>query len=148
MKWQPKWAPPLLGKRKSPLIQEIYFPNRWKMLACCIMLNLTGRRQLDGIVKAFFEKYPDPGELLNADEEELIDLIKPLGMYNKRAKTLKRFSKEFMEGDWDNAIELHGIGKYGSDSDRIFYLGEWQDIEPTDGALKSYMKFLDEYHAA
>ena len=148
MKWQPKWTPPLLGKRKSPLIQEIYFPDRWKMLACCIMLNLTGRKQLDVIVKSFFEKYPYPKELLNANDDELIELIKPLGMYNKRAKTLKRFSKEFVEGDWRNAIDLHGIGKYGSDSDRIFYLGEWKSVEPTDGALKSYMKFLGEHDVA
>ena len=73
MNWHPKWTPPLLGKRNSPLIQEIYFPDRWKMLCCCIMLNLTGRKQLDGIVKDFFEKYPDPASLLEADDEEIKD---------------------------------------------------------------------------
>ena len=146
MNWDPKWTPPLLGQRKSPLIQEIYFPDRWKMLACCIMLNLTGRKQLDGIVKSFFEKYPDPASLLEADDEEIKELIKPLGMYNKRVKTLKRFSIEFLSEGWKNAIELHGIGKYGSDSDKIFYLGEWKEVEPTDGALISYMKFLGEHY--
>jgi len=146
MNWDPKWTPPLLGQRKSPLIQEIYFPDRWKMLACCIMLNLTGRKQLDGIVKEFFEKYPDPISLLEADDEDIKNIIKPLGMYNKRTMTLKRFSREFISENWVDAKDLHGIGKYGSDSDRIFYLGEWKSIEPTDGALISYKKFLEEYY--
>ena len=78
--------------------------------------------------------------------EDIKNIIKPLGMYNKRTMTLKRFSREFISENWVDAKDLHGIGKYGSDSDRIFYLGEWKSIEPTDGALISYKKFLEEYY--
>jgi len=93
----------------------------------------------------FFDKYPDPESLEAACDNELIQLIKPLGMSNKRSKTLKRFSREYIKGTWTKAIQLHGIGKYGSDSDRIFFLGEWKEVEPKDGALVYYKNFLQQY---
>ena len=32
-----------------PLLQEIYQPDGWKMLTCCMLLNLTNRKQVDTI---------------------------------------------------------------------------------------------------
>ena len=32
-----------------PLLQEIYQSDGWKMLTCCMLLNLTNRRQVDVI---------------------------------------------------------------------------------------------------
>ena len=41
-----------------PLLQEIYQDDPWKMLVCCILLNLTKRQQVDGIRHELFTKYP------------------------------------------------------------------------------------------
>ena len=94
------------------------------------------------MLKDFFLAYPDPDTLAAACDDQLKLMIKPLGMSNKRSKTLKRFSSEYLEGKWAKAIDLHGIGKYGSDSDRIFFLGQWRDVNPKDGALVYYKNFL------
>ena len=32
-----------------PLLQEIYQADGWKMLTCCMLLNLTNRKQVDTI---------------------------------------------------------------------------------------------------
>ena len=62
------------------------------MLVCCILLNLTKRQQVDGIRHKLFDKYPTEYKMIEADEDELSEILKPLGLYRKRAKTLIKFS--------------------------------------------------------
>ncbi len=139
------WDPPHLNSWSKPLIQERYFPDRWKMLICCLMLNLTSYKQVLPIIDGFFERWPDPQSASIADEQEMKEYLKSLGMYNKRAKTIIRMSKQFIEG-FSDPKDLYGCGKYAADSDAIFYQGRWRDVQPTDGALKRYMNFLHSQH--
>jgi endonuclease III len=118
-------------------IQEVYIDDPWKLLMCCIFLNQTNRKQLDKVRIQFFEKYPTPQSVIDGDHDEIVEIIKPLGFYNRRTKTIKRFSKEYL-GDWEDVNELHGIGKYASDSYQIFIKQNF-DIEPEDGALNKFM---------
>ncbi len=136
------WHPPLLALRPRPMIQEYYFPDRWKMLVCCLMLNLTSRKQVDPLINEFFEKWPSAFIASKANEGDMKEFIKPLGMYNRRAKTIIKMSKQFLSG-FIEAKQLYGCGKYADDSDRIFYRGLWKTTEPTDGALVSYKNFLE-----
>lgn len=53
-----------------------------------------------------------------------------------------RFSDEFLSRKWTYADTLYGIGKYGSDSYRIFCLGEWKDVQPNDHMLNKYHDWL------
>ena len=62
-----------------PLLQEIYQDDPWKMLVCCILLNLTKRQQVDGIREELFNKYPTEYEMMEADEKELSEILQPLG---------------------------------------------------------------------
>jgi methyl-CpG-binding domain protein 4 len=127
---------------KSPynLLQEIYREDPWKVMVCCILLNQTTRKQVDKVRKELFETWPDSVSMSHADSEKLSDLIRPLGFYNRRAKTLIRFSREWNELKWENPIELHGIGEYGQDSWKIFI--EDQIVEnPSDHVLKDYIKW-------
>ncbi len=138
------WNPPLLNKWEDPLIQERYFPDRWKMLVCCLMLNLTSHKQVNPIIDGFFERWPTALKASQADELEMKEYLKSLGMYNKRAKTLIKMSKQFLEG-FSHPKQLYGCGKYAADSDLIFYQGRWKEVEPTDGALKRYIRFMKNY---
>lgn len=126
---------------KSPydLLQEIYNEDPWKILICCIMLNCTSRKQVDQIRKKFFKRWPSAEFLVKyAKEDDLSEMLAPLGFRNKRAKTIIRFSKEFIQGDWEEPIELYGIGKYGQDSWEIFKKNNL-DVEPNDGVLNIYL---------
>ena len=64
---QTTWDPP-----KSPwnLVQEPYFGDEWKILVCCILLNLTTHKQVRKILPEFFERYPGPNTMVMADEED------------------------------------------------------------------------------
>jgi len=138
------WIPP-----KSPfdLLQERYWPDDWKILIVCLLLNQTSRKQVEPMIESFFEKWPDPESASNADEDEMRDLVRPLGMFNRRVKSIKKMSQQFMSG-FDNAIELYGCGKYADDTYRIFMKGEWRDVEPNDHALNDYHGYLREVYSA
>ena len=125
--------------KKSPfnLLQEIYWPDEWKILACCILLNQTTRTQVDQVRDRLFEKYPGPKEMAEADEQELSLMIKSLGFQNKRAKTLKKFSEAYLK-QWESVSDLPGIGPYAFDSWMIF-INDTHVPNPLDHVLKSYV---------
>lgn len=123
--------------RNFRLLQDIYKNDPWKMLVCCIMLNLTTRKQVDKVRHKLFKKYPNPGDLANAVVSELSKMLTPLGMQNKRAMTLIRFSKEYLDG-FNDPSELYGIGKYAKDSWEIFQRNNL-NVQPNDKVLNLYL---------
>ena len=120
-----------------PLLQEIYQEDPWKMLVCCILLNLTKRQQVDGVRHELFSKYPTEYEMMEADEDELSEILKPLGLYKRRAKTLIKFSWMWVSG-FNDVKELHGIGQYAKDSLEIFQNNN-RNVNPTDKVLLAYL---------
>ena len=120
-----------------PLLQEIYQDDPWKMLVCCILLNLTKRTQVDGIRDELFKLYPTPNKMKNANQSELSKLLQPLGLYNRRAKSLKRFSEDWVKG-FNSVDELYGIGQYAKDSWEIFQNNN-KNVNPTDKVLLAYL---------
>ena len=130
------WTPPQFG-----LIQERYWPDEWKMLVCCLCLNLTTRKQMDPVVGQMFARWPTPQDMATADPADISEMTVSLGMQHKRAQTLIRFSREYLLG-FESVRRLHGVGKYAEDSHRIFAQGDWQAVRPTDGALTKYWKHL------
>ena len=121
-----------------PLLQEIYQDDPWKMLVCCILLNLTKRQQVDGIRDELFRLYPTPNKMKDADVDKLSKLLQPLGLYNKRAQSLKRFSKEWVDG-FKSVDELYGIGEYAKDSWNIFQMNNPTN-HSNDKVLAQYLK--------
>jgi methyl-CpG-binding domain protein 4 len=121
-----------------PLLQEIYQDDPWKMMVCCILLNLTKRQQVDIIREELFDKYPTEYEMMEADEEELSQLLQPLGLYRRRAKTLIKFSWMWVNG-FNDVKELYGVGQYASDSWEIFQ-NDNRRIDPSDKVLQEYLR--------
>ena len=139
------WIPP-----KSPydLLQERFWPDGWKILVVCLLLNQTSRKQVEPMIAEFFETFPTPEALAGGEESVIRKLIQSLGLVNKRVKTLKRFSEEYVAKEWTTAKELYGCGKYADDAYRIFMKGEWYEVEPQDHALNDYHNFLMEAYFA
>ena len=125
-----------------PLLQEVYQDDPWKMLICCILLNLTHRRQVDKVRDKLFTRYPTAVQMAFAIEDELSEMLKPLGFYNKRAVTLKRMSLEYVRGFTD-VNQLYGVGKYATDSWEIFQNNN-TDVQPEDDVLKEYLRITND----
>ncbi|KAM9277160.1 methyl-CpG-binding domain protein 4 [Morus bassanus] len=134
-----KWTPP-----RSPfnLVQETLFHDPWKLLIATIFLNKTSGKMAIPVLWEFLKKYPSPEIARTADWKEMSELLKPLGLYELRAKTIIKFSDEYLSKQWKYPIELHGIGKYGNDSYRIFCVNEWKEVQPQDHKLNVYHAWL------
>ena len=102
-----------------------------------MLLNLTNRRQVDVIRDELFKRYPTPKDMMNANQSELAELLKPLGLYNRRAKSLKKMSEGYVKG-FKSVDELYGIGQYAKDSWEIFQNSN-MNINPTDKVLLAYL---------
>jgi methyl-CpG-binding domain protein 4 len=117
--------------------QQISGP--WQHMVGVIMLNQTGRKPVKTVLPEFLSRWPDPVSFLASLPEEVIEVITPLGMYNKRQNTLRRMSQDFLTWNGDDATMLYGIGKYGSDSYEIFFKSNYT-VQPTDKELIRYLK--------
>jgi methyl-CpG-binding domain protein 4 len=130
--------------------QEEYRDDPWKMLLACMMLNQTSHRQMDQVRHEFFRRWPDSESLSQADPQDIAQLIKPLGFYNRRATSWIEFSRQWTEiksqhrdltkVPIDVLKKLKGVGEYALDSWRIFQLYEY-DFEPGDKVLRPFCEW-------
>lgn len=130
-----------LGKAHAP----------WRILVCCQLLNRTHGRVVRPLIEEVFEHWPTPERMYDASDVALITLLRPLGFYNQRSRSLQRMSGEyahlvalsgdhfyqqFDSGDW--ACRLSGCGQYAVDSLNIFVYGK-TDVVTSDTWLNDYL---------
>jgi methyl-CpG-binding domain protein 4 len=128
---------------RDDLMVQQQIKNEWEHMVGVIMLNQTGRKPVKYVLPKFLKKFPNPRSLLNSTPDEVIDIIKPLGMYNIREKRLRGMSRDYLTWDKNDANMLYGIGKYGSDSYEIFFKNNY-NVQPTDKELKRYLNELNQ----
>ena len=114
--------------------------NTWQHMVGVICLNQTNRKQVKAVLPKLFKKWATHTELLSsATISKLEKMLQPLGMQKVKAERIYRMSEQCANWDGSDATELYGIGKYGSDSYRLFYKNEI----PTnvgDHELQRYIK--------
>ena len=88
-----------------------------------------------------FRRYPNPKAYLRGRLKTQEKMLKPLGMWSVRAKRIRKMSEQFLTWDYKDASDLHGIGKYGSDSYKIFYKNE----VPSNVQDKELRRYIEEW---
>ena len=120
--------------------QQLKAPHkRWKHMVAVMCLNLTYRKQVKEVLPKLFQKYPNPVAFIRGRHKTQENLLKPLGMWKVRTKRLRNMSIEYLSWDGKEASDLHGIGKYGSDSYQIFFMNHI----PPDVKDKELKKYID-----
>ncbi|VFQ92733.1 unnamed protein product [Cuscuta campestris] len=136
-----KWKPPT---SLSKLLQEDHVYDPWRVLVICILLNRTTGKQVSQVLPTLFTLCPNANTTTEVPIEALVKVLRPLGLQNRRAATLKTFSKEYLQDSWTHVTQLHGIGKYAADAYAIFCTGKWDHVRPEDHKLTEYWNFLVE----
>ena len=122
---------------ESLMVQQ-QVESKWQHMVGVICLNLTHRKQVKELLPKLFKRYPNPKSYLRGRLKTQQDMLKPLGMHEVRSKRLRKMSEDFLTWNGEEASDLHGIGKYGSDSYKIFYNNEIpEDVQ--DKELKKYI---------
>jgi len=142
------------------LLEELFRKDPWRLLLSAIMLNRTTRCQVDVVLYAFLERWPDAKSVSLANEMEVADVILPLGLRFKRSQGIIRFSKEWLEllarkaslHNKDHILDaafsltredvlgLYNCGDYAYDAYRIF-VQNVLDAVTTDHALQIYVDY-------
>ena len=123
---------------KDELMVQQQVDNAWQHMVGVICLNQTHRKQVKRILPEFFKRWPTHISILQDTREDVEKMIAPLGMRRVRSERIYRMSEQFESWDGKDATELYGIGKYGSDSYRLFYKNEIPE-NVGDHELKRYI---------
>lgn len=124
------------------LFQERYARDPWKLLCSTICLNLCTGKVFETVHEDLFALWDTPCEMSLANVDDLSVLLSPLGLQHRRARNLIRMSTAYaFLWDGRDPQDLPGIGKYGSDSYRIFVRGEL-DIQVEDKELRKYLEWI------
>lgn len=109
-----KWYAP--NKRVFPWRDEKLTP--FQVLLAELMLQKTNATQVERIFSNFIENYPDPSSVSKINESLLSELLKPLGLYNRRARDLKKLveivinDNNVVPSNRKSLLELPGVGEY------------------------------------
>lgn len=97
-----------------------------------MFLRRTRADVVESFIPAFLARYPDIPSLREADVEELAEIIRPMGLQNKRARGLIDLADQ-LEGDTlpdelDELLELPQVGPYVANATLCFASGEQRPI--------------------
>ena len=125
---------------RSPygLIQEDLWPDAWRILVACMLLNCTTRAAMEKVLPRLFAKYSDAHAMAAADHQELAQVIARLGFGNRRAGNLIKMSQHYLGSNWKHVKELPCIGDYAASAWEIFVRGTLPPTYPRDHALVRY----------
>ena len=123
---------------KDELMVQQQVDNAWQHMVGVICLNQTHRKQVKRILPDFFKRWPTHVSILQDTREDVEEMIAPLGMRRVRSERIYRMSEQFESWNGEDATELYGSGKYGSDSYRLFYKNEIPE-NVGDHELKRYI---------
>ena len=126
-----------LPMTKEQLVQQ-HCDTPWEHMVAVVLLNQTSHVQVRQVLPKLLVMFPDAQAMANANVRDIERIIQPCGLHEMRARCLKSLSHAFLSWDGEDATVLPGIGRYGSDSYRIFWKGE-RDIDVEDKTLKRYL---------
>ena len=97
---------------------ELDFNNNFELL-CAVMLSAqTTDKRVNIVTKDLFLKYPKPENLMNANIEDVISIIKSVGLANNKANNLVMLSKILYEqynstvpNTLEELTKLPGVGR-------------------------------------
>ena len=152
---------------KNP-VSELNYHNHFELLIAVMLSAQTTDKRVNIVTKDLFLKYPTAKELMNASIIDVINIIKPVGLYENKAKNIIAASKMIYENynnivpnNLDELLKIPGVGKKTASVvliegfnipampvDTHLYrmakrLGYIKKDGTIDDAIKSYEKYID-----
>ena len=97
---------------------ELNYNKDYELLIAVMLSAQTTDKRVNMVTEILFKKYPNIKDLANADINDIIDIIRPIGTFNKKASNVILISKALVN-DYDGIVpynreyleSLPGIGR-------------------------------------
>ena len=110
----------------------------WRVLVACVLCNRTSGRRALPVLLEVLARWSTPERLSAVDVVILADVLRPLGLQRRRARTLIELSIAFLSWDEVDVTDLPGVGPYAADAWALFVEGR-TDVLPTDRELRRWL---------
>lgn len=97
---------------------ELEYNKDYELLLATMLSAQTTDKRVNMVTKVLFKKYPSLESLIEADIEDLKDIIKPIGTFNKKAVNIKNIAYELLNkadgkvpNDRQFLESLNGVGR-------------------------------------
>ena len=129
------------NRRRFPWREE---RDPFRILIAEMLLQRSRGTTVAGVYEELFRRWPTPEALASANEEEIADVIRPLGL-TRRSAALKRMAVQVVSDGMPRSVEdlvrLSGVGRYSATATAVSAYGQRQ---PTvDGtSARVYRRFF------
>lgn len=97
---------------------ELTYSDDFTLLISVVLSAQTTDKRVNEITPILFEKYPSCYELSNADVTDVENIIRPLGLYKNKARSIINLSKDLVErfncsvpSTREELMSLSGVGR-------------------------------------
>ena len=128
------------------LLQERFDGDPYRSLIVSMLLVRTQGKVVSKVYPTLFSIYPTIKDLANAKENDLCNILRPLGLQNIRSKQILRAALHIATNGFpktnDALDDVPFVGKYVSDAYAIFILGS-TSVKPYDKKLRHRLKEIE-----
>ena len=78
-------------------ICELEYNKDYELLMAVMLSAQTTDKRVNSVTKILFSRYPTLNDISNADINDLIEIIRPIGTFQVKAKNLKGIAKKLLE---------------------------------------------------
>ena len=94
---------------------ELIYHNHFELLIAIVLSAQTTDNKVNSITPILFKKYPTINSLANANLEDVISILKPLGLANNKAKniiaTANILKDKELPQSREELVKLPGVGR-------------------------------------
>lgn len=97
---------------------ELDYKNEFELVCAVLLSAQTTDVQVNKVTPKLFEKYPTPYDYIDADEKDIQDKIKSIGLYRNKAANLKKMAIMLVENydgkvpdTREELVKLPGVGR-------------------------------------
>ncbi len=95
---------------------ELNYSKDYELLIAVMLSAQTTDKRVNEVTSILFDKYPTLNDLAEAKKEDIIDIIRPIGTYNKKAENVINIAKALVElgyvpNDRKFLESLSGVGR-------------------------------------
>lgn len=76
---------------------ELVYSKDYELLIAVMLSAQTTDKRVNSVTKIIFSKYPTLEDLCSADINDLMNIIRPIGTFNKKAKNIKEIAFHLLQ---------------------------------------------------